>query len=494
MLISAKVLINKAILIILFSFFIQSSAIATEATLLKVGSWGSNTYLDEPAFVGDYVFQAQRDSNTIDVQSSNVNEQGGLVNQIEISQIISAVYSFREYLVVATQTKLIIVDVSDLDNPVEIYSITVRNPTGYNHNIYYTDDENIVFVDGDSRLFVLGYENEMFEIVGLYQGPEDDYQAGYYIGDRSVALEDDSVYYAYSIINYNNDVSNEVSIESLKWMNGNLTQRSKFVESVENGSSNRLVYIDNGNFAAASDGQKIIFYVAVLDGYDSILSGDTYSNPSSLKYNSNKLWMVSRGLNLTILNIDDINATVVENNSMIQADNSTLRTNPYIVFNENRSFLKSSHYLGEVTPIDDDTFSVTNLYSQSGSSGSIAVNESQLFVPKANRLQVLDISNPIVPQPETEIYYDGQYFSRNILQNEETIFVTDTYYSRFQATEIDDLLFPDDYIDVYAPSNGDLLGTEVVDDYIFSYQSNDDSIFRFDADSHFSVLESPDEM
>lgn len=494
MLTSAKVLINKAILIILFSFFIQSSAIATEATLLKVGSWGSNSYLEQSAFIGDYVFHAQRDSNLIDVQSLDVNSQDALVNQIEVSQIISAIYAFREYLVVTTSSELLFFDISDLNNPVSVYSVSVRNPIGWNKDIYYVDGSEIVFVDGESKVFLIEYQSNEFELKSIYQGRTDDYNIPSYVRNRSIAIDDGALFYAYQVENFGDDTSKQVIIEHLESESDSLVLINQFVHDVDNNRSTRLLYMGNGNFVSPFDSQKLISYVAGESEYSTFLSDDISSNLQSLNYNDDKLWLINNSLEVTILNAENPSAVFVEHESFINTENSRFSTNTNIYLYNERAFLRSVDYFSEIDMSEESIFTEVPLYSQTGASGVLAVEQNRLFMSKGSRLYELDILNPIDPTPTEIITFSGSYSGRNFLQNGENVFISDIYNSRFQASRIDEIVYPDGYLNIYPSSSGTLVGTEVFDNYIFTFNSGDTSLYRFKADSLASVFLTPDEI
>lgn len=479
-----------SILIILSSF--ASFSAAQKAKFVEIDAWGSNYYSSDTVIIGDYAFHPQANSNVVDVQSLDINEQDALITQLKFDQRVLWIYSFDELLVVAQERSLGFYNIDSLDEPELVYEISIDGAFSYG-NSFYADSGRIVYADASNKIYLIDYLGEEFELVGLYQGYDNDYDERIYHYIKAVGVVGDDVFVAYNRQDYGNgtDVERAFFIEKLNYTGTELISEFIFRDADEESFEN-VVYMTDGNFSAITDRYAFSTFTLLSDSYVRTDSAETsfILGSADMVYSDQKLYIPVIRPSLLEVDVSDPTSINIEEPKLIRNGTNSLYIF-HLFIDNGRYFLRNSRFFGEMVKDEVGNLDATPFYFQSGTTGIPALIDDKIYVVKENSIHELDVSDPANLAHQRSVFVDDHRTYNNLLVNNDAVFIG-TNSSTFYTSEISQILNTEAYIQIDPPESGELVSEYVIDDAIFARGYNDSTLYRYKANSHFAPIEAPE--
>ncbi|GAB5382370.1 MAG: hypothetical protein Alis3KO_38290 [Aliiglaciecola sp.] len=484
--------VGRLSILVFFSVF-TSFVFAQKAKFVEVDRWGSNTYYNDSAFIGDLAFHPQSQSPYVDVQSLDPEMQSSLVTQLDLGERIESVYSFNEFLVVTFNDTLAFYDISDLDNPEVVFAISSDGSNGYSNKFSF-ENNRILYLDSQNKIYLIEYAESEFQLIGVLQAPQNDYDNRIYYDIHASGLDGDYVYIAYNKRDYGNELDPEFYIEGYLFEEDELTLEIVYLDD-DRSYLSWVEYIGNGNFALIKGNNTLITYTLQSGDYikTSRTDIDVQMFSPDFAYHNNTLSILSWYGYFTQVDLSNPLDFELQMAPRLPRTEGIAFDSPKIKKFNDRTFVRSLSFFGELLADEFGDYYIDPFYFQSGITGTPIVYGDSLYVVKERLMHEIDVSDPKALSLLDSQFVKPNHYLENLLSNNDSIFVSDGA-SRFFTSDIEDISDFDAYFEINLSSNTRLVSKSVIDDSIFTNAYGSASLYRYDASSYFSVITVPEEI
>ena len=249
------------VVLLLSNILLSNYVVAQEAKLVKKAEWGSGSY--EHMVEIDNHYYIATSSGEVDVIDPELTGEDSLIDQIkfDFEPDIRAITKFKDFLVILTNDKINIYSIADVTNITQVYSLTVLGH--WNVTVAYQGD-NLYYVDGDSKIYVIEETEGVFSLTNVIQSQESDYNEEVYVSDRNLFIEGSMLYYVYRV---QQGQTLSTKIESYQLADLTLSD-SGVLEGI--GISGNGVYLGDGRFVISN--YQYLYLIKLMDGQVSILN------------------------------------------------------------------------------------------------------------------------------------------------------------------------------------------------------------------------------
>ncbi|MEH6458145.1 MAG: Ig-like domain-containing protein [Cocleimonas sp.] len=353
---------------------------AQQAKLVKQGEWGSDLYR-QIITLNNYYY-ATTNSDQIDIIDPSKTGVESFIGQIDLGSEIFSIQAHNNQLVVVTETKLSIYDISNTKDLILKYSIAVK---GHSNHTALLSSDNIYYLDADNKFYVIKENNDAYSIEKVINSTlTNDYHAIH------LFLSDS---YFYALGQYNEDSKYITKIEKYR------ISDNSFIETVESeaiGYLYDITYASSERFIIAAANKLSL--VNITNNKLNILTSfadDGYSKVFQLAYKDKVLHALSWSRELYTYAIADDNlVTLLSEDPLYSylADASSFSQLKW--FGEKLTALSVNEGIIEVEFLNGGFDNIKYFYNQTGRSlGRGIIKDNHYLLPRTNRIDVINISD-----------------------------------------------------------------------------------------------------
>lgn len=412
------------LVLLLSNILLSNYAVAQEAKLVKKAEWGSGSY--EHMVEIDNHYYIATSSGEVDVIDPELTGEDSLIDQIkfDFEPDIRAITKFKDFLVILTNDKINIYSIADVTNITQVYSLTVLGH--WNVTVAYQGD-NLYYVDGDSKIYVIEETEGVFSLTNVIQSQESDYNEEVYVSDRNLFIEGSTLYYVYRV---QQGQTLSTKIESYQLADLTLSD-SGVLEGI--GISGNSVYLGDGRFVISN--YQYLYLIKLMDGQVSILNDfDTiqYNKIFHLTAKENTVKAISDNAIYTfqITEANTISTSYTENLTDYFFSNSYMR---YVYWRDDKLIgLNTKSGVFEIELINGAIDSVAFSYNQSGHMGKAVIESNLVYLPRESRIDIVniaDIDNITLQNSIIEDVKDIERISANLFFSNEIMISNKTIVS-----------------------------------------------------------------
>ncbi len=476
-------------LLFFFNFLVIANSIAQEATsqkakLVRQAEWGSGEYQAMVEINGYYYIETS--ANQIDVINPQLSGNASLVGQInlDISDTYSEIYTiakFKEYLVIVSNDDLTIYSISEAINFTKLYSIQVEGGILWQKSITSQGDY-LYFVDGNSRLYKIKHEANSFNLVKVIQLENNDYDNGLSINNRSLFIEGSSLFYLYQKHEggQNSAVIEQYQLSDLSLLGSGENSNFEYFQDVTLAGNGRFIISTYGKIRLV---QLVDSKVIILDDFESLSENDVHL----LAFKGGIASVLSWRKIFRQYQIEDYNKVTLLNERNLT--NSFATNSSFFQYfgwvNEKLMGLSNSLGLFEIGIVDNSLENIDFYYNQSGYLGAAAIKDNYLYLPRDERVDIVDMSDT----NNFKKINEHNVKARNIISfDSEFIFSHNRQIANYSIENESELIL-----------NSSVKNTDIQDDTLirhdeFIYYINFDNgykLYRYELDNPYAFYESP---
>lgn len=386
------------VVLLTFMSIFSLQANAQDAKIVSLATWGSNAH-SKITKINEFYFLSQQYSQYLDVIDSTKTGADSLVKQMEFESNIREIHVFNGHLVVIHGETLHLYDVNDLDAPIPVFSVAVESMQEIEDAIV-SNDQYLIYANSNGKIFVIEADGENFRSLGAVEFgvslPENSYVSSL----QALGVDNSSLYVMQQIRNLSGFNTKELYFREIS-LTTQLSVSNEYREAVPDSSYREASYIESGTFALIDHPRGVEIYTQNGTEFRKVVTINRQDFPyafSKLTYSDGYLRLLSNSAILQKYNINNLlNPILIEETSLRDAQ-GTFPNMRFFGMLEEDLFVVHQAGVQRIFGDAEDNLTAESLYFQGGPTGRLVAKDNKLYIPRLNRIDILDIADKLDPK------------------------------------------------------------------------------------------------